>query len=100
MQRAENLIRKYNWPFEVYFDPKSDLLEKMDGKGAVPRSFIYDKNFNFVYKKRGAKIMSKEDLKDASRVIRELYKEKKPLNNFICDIEVYVKEIDKIVSKN
>jgi thiol-disulfide isomerase/thioredoxin len=97
---AKSLIKKYDWPFEAYFDMNSELLEKIDGKGAVPRSFIYDGDYNLIFKKQGAKIMSKEDIKDASKVIKELYGEKKPLNNFICDIEEYVIQINQIISKS
>jgi len=43
---ARKLIENRKLPFEVYFDPKKELLKKLSDHKTVPQSFIFDDNFN------------------------------------------------------
>lgn len=51
---SEKLIEKYKWPFEVYYDITNELFKKYSTNAGIPLTYIFDKEWNTIYKQNGA----------------------------------------------
>ena len=78
IQLAQKLMDKFEWPFKAYFDPDQSLIEAIDGKGSVPRSFIYDSLGKLTLRKSGVTLRPK-DGSDFLGAIKELYDSKRSM---------------------
>lgn len=92
---AQKLMDRFEWPFEAYFDPDQSLIEAIDGKGSVPRSFIYDPSGNLILRKSGVKLRPK-DGSDFLEAIRELYDGKRSMTEFYADVSEYIETLKSL----
>lgn len=58
IKTIKNLIKKYDWPFEIYIDPEKHLYGYLEGENenSVPRSFFFHSDGNLAYRKTGVTI--------------------------------------------
>ncbi|WP_420577917.1 redoxin domain-containing protein [Ekhidna sp.] len=95
--KSKEMIEKYDWPFEAYFDPNQELLEQLSSTSSVPQTFIYDGDFNLIKKKKGARIIPKDPSVDQSKIM-EIMHESGSLESLTCDLTEY-REAVKLAAK-
>jgi peroxiredoxin len=60
-QTSKRIIKKYRWPFEIYYDFTDNFFKKYSRWNVtVPFTVIIDSNLNIIDKVRGTKVMYKE----------------------------------------
>lgn len=93
MNMSKKLIEKYNWPFEAYFDPNQELMNQLADGNSVPRTFVFNGNYDLVYKHTGASIIKKNESDERS--VGEIMYDGGSLTSLSCDLSDYIKAVKK-----
>lgn len=91
---SKKIMDKYDWPFEAYFDPNQELMSQLGAGGSVPRTYVFDGDFNLVFENTGASIIPKDS--NNSRSVMEIMYERGSLESLTCDLTKYKKAVAKI----
>jgi peroxiredoxin len=98
-KKLKKMIKKYNWPFQFYFDSNKKLFNNLTNSNVIPQSFVFDGKFkivkkiigvkpNYAYKIINGKISNEKVLINSGKY-----------SNLDCDLVDYENTFNKILEK-
>lgn len=94
---TKKILAEYQWPFETYFDSNQELMKQLADGNSVPRTFVFDKDFDLVYSRTGATIIASDESKGYLDPVQAMYEGS--LEDVTADISKFEKELYKIARK-